>query len=218
MRQGLTESIERIIDNVSTLECIKPYILCGGTALAMQLGHRLSEDLDFMAWRTSRTEKPEVDWPVISEEIEQKIGPVENMDLLGFDQVVFLVKGVKISFYIPDKYMPEMVPVSYLGNIRIAPVTAIMTMKLEVMLRRMKFRDYYDVYCMVREGADIKEGIESAIKYSQFNLKKKNVVSMLLSGRFYPDSNFSQMNPKYDITEPQMRDYLLRKILDSGMI
>lgn len=29
---------------------------------------------------------------------------------------------------------------------------------------------------------DIKEGIESSIKYSQFNLKKKNVVAMLLSG------------------------------------
>ncbi len=218
MRQGLTENIERIIDSVSAFECIKPYILCGGTALAIQLGHRLSEDLDFMAWRTSRTEKPEVDWPAISKEIEEKIGPIENMDLFGFDQVIFLVKGVKISFYIPDKYMPQMVPGPYFGNIRIAPESAILTMKLEVMLRRMKFRDYYDVYCMVRDGVDIKEGIESAIKYSQFNLKKKNVVSMLLSGRFYPDSNFSQLNPKYDISEPQMRDYLLRKIQESGMI
>ncbi len=218
MRQGLTERIEKIIDRVAALECIKPYILCGGTALAIQLGHRLSEDLDFMAWKTSRAKTSEVDWPAISKELEQKIGPIENMDMLGFDQVVFLVEGVKISFYIPDKYMPEMVPISYLGNIRIAPSNAILSMKLEVMLRRMKFRDYYDVYCMVREGADIQEGIESAIKYSQFNLKKKNVVAMLLSGRFSQDSNFRQLNPKYDITEPQMRGYLLRKIQDAGMI
>ena len=51
MRKGLTPNIEAIIDNVSQLECIKPYTLCGGTALAIQLGHRMSEDLDFMLWR-----------------------------------------------------------------------------------------------------------------------------------------------------------------------
>jgi hypothetical protein len=46
MRQGLTVKVEAIIDKVAELECIKPYLLCGGTALAMQIGHRMSEDLD----------------------------------------------------------------------------------------------------------------------------------------------------------------------------
>ena len=41
MRKGLTPNIEAIIDNVAQLECIKPYTLCGGTALAIQLGHRI---------------------------------------------------------------------------------------------------------------------------------------------------------------------------------
>ena len=56
MRKGLTPNIEAIIDNVSQLECIKPYTLCGGTALAIQLGHRMSEDLDFMLWRISKVD------------------------------------------------------------------------------------------------------------------------------------------------------------------
>ena len=56
MRQGLTTNIEAIIEQVAQLECIKPYILCGGTALAIQIGHRKSEDLDFMMWRISKTE------------------------------------------------------------------------------------------------------------------------------------------------------------------
>lgn len=45
MHKGLTPNIEAIIDKVADLECIKPYILCGGTALAMQIDHRKSEDL-----------------------------------------------------------------------------------------------------------------------------------------------------------------------------
>lgn len=48
MRQGLTANIEAIIEQVAQMESIKPYTLCGGTALAIQIGHRKSEDLDFM--------------------------------------------------------------------------------------------------------------------------------------------------------------------------
>lgn len=217
MRKGLTENIDSIIDSVSALDCIRDYILCGGTALAIQLGHRQSEDLDFMAWRQSKDVKPEVNWPAISRELEDKVGHVDNMDLLGFDQVVFLVRGVKISFYVSDRYAPPMEALPYLGNIRVAPRDAILAMKLEVMLRRMKFRDYYDVYSIVKSGGDLGAGIDAAMKYSQFALKKKNIVSMLLSGRFSEDSNFRQLSPEYDVTEPQMREYLLRKLKESGI-
>lgn len=217
MRKGLTQSIEGIIDIVSTLDAIKDYVLCGGTALAMQIGHRQSEDLDFMAWRKSKDVKPEVDWPMISKELNDRFREVENIDILGFDQVVFLVKGVKISFYVSDKLPPKMVPIDYQGNIKLAPIDAILAMKLEVMLRRMKFRDYYDVYCIVKNGGDILEGIDSAIKYSQFKLKRKNIVTMLLSGEFSKDSNFKQLNPVYEITEEQMREYLLKKMQEAGI-
>lgn len=42
MRKGLTSKIDSIIEKVAAVESIKPYILCGGTALAIQLGHRKS--------------------------------------------------------------------------------------------------------------------------------------------------------------------------------
>ncbi len=150
MRRGLTANIDAIIDQVAQLECIKPYILCGGTALAMQIGHRKSEDLDFMMWRISKTEKPEVDWNAIEKELKEKIGEIENFNMLGFDQVEFLVKGVKFSFFVSDNYSPVSSPVDYLGNIRLADIESIMAMKMEVMLRRMKFRDYYEIYCILQ--------------------------------------------------------------------
>ena len=151
MRKGLTPSINNIIEAVSTLNSIKDYVLCCGTSLAIQLVHRQSEDLDFMAWRVSKDRKPEVDWPTISKELEEKVGHIDNMDLLGFDQVIFLVRGVKISFYVSDKLAPAMTTLVYLGNIKLASIEAILAMKLEVMLRRMKFRDYYDVYSIIKK-------------------------------------------------------------------
>lgn len=218
MRKGVTEKIDAVIEKVATMESIKPYILCGGTALAMQIGHRKSEDLDFMMWRKSKTEKPEVDWTAIEKELVAKVGTIESFNMLGFDQVEFVVAGVKFSFYVSNNYCPVSDPVPYLGNIRLADVDSIMAMKMEVMLRRMKLRDYYDIYAMLKEGCDISKGIEAALKYSQHKLSSKNIVVMLLSNRFTPDQNFEQLEPKYNVTKEQMREYILQKLKNSTLV
>lgn len=212
MRQGLTANIDAIIEKVSQMECIKPYILCGGTALAIQIGHRKSEDLDFMMWRKSKTEKPEVDWSAIEKEIKEKIGEIENFNMLGFDQVEFLVKGVKFSFFVSDNYSPVSTPIDYLGNIRLADIESIMAMKMEVMLRRAKFRDYYDIYSILREGYSIHNGIEKALKLSRHKLSSKNLIAMMLGGQFAPDNNFQNLEAKYNVTKEQMRQYILQKL------
>ena len=212
MCQGLTTNIEAIIEQVAQLECIKPYILCGGTALAIQIGHRKSEDLDFMMWRISKTEKPEVKWNAIERELKEKIGEIENFNMLGFDQVEFVVKGVKFSFFVSDNLSPVTAPTDYLGNIRLADIESIMAMKMEVMLRRMKFRDYYDIYCMLQEGYSIHNGIEKALSLSRHRLSSKNIIAMLLGGQFIPDNNFATLEPKYDVTKEQIREYIMQKL------
>ena len=217
MRKGLTVNIDAIIDKVATMECIKPYILVGGTALSVQIAHRKSEDLDFMMWRKSKADKPEIDWPSVERELKEKIGEIESMNLLGFDQVEFNVAGVKFSFYISENYCPVSDPVPYLGNIRIADIYSIMAMKIEVMLRRAKFRDYYDIYAMLKSGYSISDGITAAIKYSNYKLKTKNIMTILLSVRYYPDQNFEQLEPQYKVTKEEIRDYILRKLKDAGI-
>ena len=214
MRQGLTAKVEAIIDKIAELECIKPYLLCGGTALAMQIGHRMSEDLDFMMWRISKTEKPEVNWNAIERELVAKVGEIESFNMLGFDQVEFVVEGIKLSFFVSDNLSPVAEPIEYMGNIRLADIESIMVMKLEVMLRRMKFRDYYDIYCILREGYSVHHGIERSLKYSRHRLSTKNVIAMLLGGQFIADDNFATLQPKYSVTKEEIREYILRKLKD----
>ena len=210
MRKGLTTNIEAIIEQVAQLECIKPYILCGGTALAMQIGHRKSEDLDFMMWRISKTEKPEVNWNAIEKELRDKIGEIESFNMLGFDQIEFVVKGVKFSFFVSDNLSPVTAPIDYLGNIRLADIESIMAMK--IMLRRMKFRNYYDIYSILQEGYSINKGIEKALNLSRHRLSSKNIIAMLLGGQFIPDNNFATLEPKYDVTKEQIREYIMQKL------
>lgn len=47
MRKGLAPQTSELFDAVSRLDCIKPFVLVGGTALSLQLNARQSEDLDF---------------------------------------------------------------------------------------------------------------------------------------------------------------------------
>lgn len=132
--------------------------------------------------------------------------------MLGFDQVEFLVKGVKFSFFVSDNYSPVSTPVDYLGNIRLADIESIMAMKMEVMLRRAKFRDYYDIYSILREGYSIHNGIEKALKLSRHKLSSKNLIAMMLGGQFAPDNNFQNLEAKYNVTKEQMRQYILQKL------
>ena len=59
---GLAPHTAEIFEEFSKLECIKDYCLIGGTALALQLNHRLSEDIDLCRWKTGENEKISVDW------------------------------------------------------------------------------------------------------------------------------------------------------------
>lgn len=197
---GLAPNAAKLIDAVARLNCIKPYVLVGDTALSIQIGSRLSEDLDFMSWHSKRNEKREVDWPEIKRELAT-IGTIDSFDLLDIDHVEFVVSGVKISFYANPNYSPLKEVIVLQDNLRLADKTSIGAMKMEVMMRRSKFRDYYDIYSLLENGENLQEMMSLALSYSGHRLKSKNLIAMLTrSERFIPDSNFSALSPKYNIT------------------
>lgn len=215
---GLAPHTASIFEAISRLECIKPYVLVGGTALSLQLGTRESEDLDFMSWRKSRSEKREVDWPRIKKELE-KVGVVERCDILDIDHVEFQVNGVKLSFYANPNYSPVQEPVPCLNNIFLANKTAIGAMKMEVMLRRSQYRDYYDIYSLLEAGESLKEMMSLAQRYSGHRLKSKNLIAMLTrSDRFVLDTNFSSLNPTYDVSPKEIEQRIISALTDESEI
>lgn len=206
---GLAPHTASIFEAISHLECIKPYVLVGGTALSLQLGTRESEDLDFMSWRSSRIEKREVDWPQIKKELES-IGAVTKCDVLDIDHVEFVVEGVKISFYANPNYSPLKSVVPYMNNIVLADNTSIGAMKMEVMLRRSKYRDYYDIYSLLESGEDLNEMMSIALRYSGHRLKSKNLIAMLTrSDRFIQDANFAALKPVYNVTPKEIEQRII---------
>lgn len=205
---GLAPHTKKVFEAVSKLDCIKPYLLVGGTALSLQIENRQSEDLDFMKWRTSKVEKMEVAWYQIEKELAT-IGIIQHKDILDIDHVEYLVSGVKFSFYACPKYSPVSEPVDYLNNLKLADVKSIGAMKMEVMLRRSNFRDYYDIYSILKHGVPVDDLISLALSYSGHKLKSKNLLAILTNGsRFTRDAHFEQLEPIYVVTAQEIEEYI----------
>lgn len=207
--QALAPQTGRLIEAISRLECIKPFVLVGGTALSIQLKTRQSEDLDFMRWKESKNDTLDIGWPKIQKELET-VGTIEDIQVAGFDQVLFIVDGVKVSFYAATrKRIPSMQEIPYMNNIRLADVESIGIMKMEAMMRRSKFRDYYDIYSILKNGADIKTLIPQALEHSGHKLKSKGLMAMLSNGAlFKKDEQFTQLQPIYDVSPSDIEAYI----------
>lgn len=212
--KGLAVHTEKIFESISKLKSINEYVLIGGTALSLQLGHRLSEDLDFCKWKKSNNNKEEVAWYSIEKELDS-IGNIQAKDIIDLNQANFILNDVKLSFYANNlnKQPSNSNIISFKNNIRLMDIKTIGIMKIEVMLRRSTFRDYYDLYSILKEGINFSELVEGALKYSGHKLKTKDILAILSNGdRFIKDDKFENLNPKYEITVNQIQDYMIKEI------
>jgi hypothetical protein len=212
--KGLMEKTEKIFGEISKLSCIKDYTLIGGTAISLQIGKRLSEDLDFCKWSTNlKSDNPAVDWPQIQKQLET-IGKIDKVDVLGFDQVDFFVNEVKISFLtLPKRLSPVNNLVPILNNIKAADLASLGVMKVELTLSRREFRDYYDIYSLLKEGQSLKAMVNGASIYSNRTLKTRNALGFLANGSNYKrEKEFDLLKPVYDITNKTIED-LIKSII-----
>jgi len=208
--QGLAKHTEKIFKSISTLPSLKEYLLVGGTALALQINKRKSEDLDFCIWsKNLKKDKPTVDWPSIEKELETA-GKITTRDILGFDQVNFVINEVRITFVTKQRNLsPIKKPVPVLNNISAADVEAIGAMKIELILRRSEFRDYYDIYSILRAGISLKKMVLAASRYSNNLLRTRDALAFLSNGsNFRKDKSFSLLEPAYDIDNRGIEEYI----------
>jgi predicted nucleotidyltransferase component of viral defense system len=209
---GLTKNTEKIYEKISHLECMKEYLLMGGTALALQLKHRQSEDLDFCRWHKSKNECLEVDWCNIQQQL-LTVGDTK-ITLLSKTQCDFLVEGVRITFLVDNKYKQPigLQKIHGLNNIYLVDIESIAVMKIEVMSHRNVFRDYYDLYSILKSGVVFGDILYKAGKYTFHNLRTRDMLSLLLNAQNPPkDDNFINLSPVYPITFDEIIVFFVEK-------
>jgi len=113
-----------------------PWYLAGGTALALQVGHRNSEDLDFFT-----TEKlfPATDI------LQHFSTPDWKSDIARDGTIWGRYKNAKVSFISYPFYIPKMPKLQY-GTIAVLDARDIAVMKIVAMSQRGRKRDFLDLY------------------------------------------------------------------------
>lgn len=117
----------------------REFYLAGGTALALQIGHRVSVDLDFF----SATQ----DIPSIAEPLRAALKPfAPQLADSAWGSLVFLANNVRVGFY---GYGYEMIsPLATADGVKIAGIADIALMKLDALLSRASRKDFHDLYAI----------------------------------------------------------------------
>lgn len=130
------------------------FVLGGGTALALQLAHRKSFDFDFF----SLSQIPKK----LLEKLSQGL-PIENIVVDTLDELTFFTTGtIKITLlYYPFKPFFEHVKTE--AGLELFPVKEIALQKAYTIGRRGEYRDYFDLYTILKNGyINLKELIAGA--------------------------------------------------------
>ena len=201
---GLLEKTEKALHLISALPCLKRYTLVGGTGIAVQIGHRLSEDLDFCSFKQHVADKNRVDFAAIKKELEG-VGKVDEVLVVEDSQVDLVFNGVKLTFFTNDFTFRELKRIAVENNVFVADLPAAGAMKVYVLPYRAKFRDYYDIYSLLQQGVSIRDMVDGAARLSKFQISTKNYLSKLINGKRYEvDPNFTLLQPKYSVSAEEI--------------
>jgi len=130
------------------------FYLAGGTALALQIGHRLSVDFDFFSFEPL----PEGLLPKIKQVFK---GRQLSVTYSAPEQLNLIIDGVKVTFFnYPYK---TIYPFASYREIKLANILEIALMKSFSIGKRLSFKDYIDWYFMLADKrVSLLEVIEGA--------------------------------------------------------
>lgn len=214
---GLKQETIPVFEAVSQMEVIKGLYLCGGTAQSLQMRHRKSEDLDFELLGLKK-ERPMLDFSAISNEVSS-VFPNCRKEFLSKNQLqIFVNRNVKLSFFRPDNSVPELGKGFVYNNIVTPSLQELLGMKLFTIAVRSAFRDYYDIYALLKDGYDLAKGVEYAGKFSRHTIHSKFIYSILLNENyFHKPEGFSLLEPKHDVSSKDIAEFIQQYIEEQGI-
>lgn len=187
------------------------FTLVGGTALALQIGHRISEDLDFNIFGQKLPIKAidslldelaasgaTIESLITSEQKSRfKINTSENLDHYIQD---YLIDGAKVTFHSRNEGDRPKVQIDFLksapkvmvakGGFDVLGINGLLVMKSIVVYDRVKSRDIYDLMVLTRDHGYTLDDIFAAIDtYQPIRHKDPEHFKSVVTGAIGLDKN-----------------------------
>ena len=179
------------------------WYLAGGTALALQVGHRSSEDLDFFA------HQKEFDIAFLEDALTKRGNWETTRTQAGTLYGIF--HDAKMSFIAYPFFEPSPARIRC-GSVSMLVPDDIMVMKILAISQRGRKRDFADMYwyCAVC-GGSLSDAIRRTV--AQFPGRKHNIPHFLKSLVYFEDAEddpMPQLNFKADWED--IKDYFRREV------
>ena len=151
----VTPLLREILIHLMSVDVFADFRLVGGTALSLHRGHRMSVDIDLFTDADYNT----INFDRIEAFLRQHYPYVDtyNYNVIGFGKSYFVGNSkddaVKLDLFYTDPFIDEIVEVD---NIRLASIEEIIAMKLDVILRTGRKKDFWDIH-ELREDYTIKD-------------------------------------------------------------
>jgi len=181
------------------------YYLVGGTAIALHIGHRRSIDYDLFT-----------DKAINKSLIRKKIFELKFSKQILYediDQMHFLINEVKFTFFnypYPVKHN-EMVK----RYISMPSLLALSAMKAFALARRAKWKDYVDLYFILKNHYSIKD-ISAEAKQIFGDLFSEKLFREQMA--FHEDIDYNEpveYLPGFDVPEKKLKEFLINKSLEN---
>jgi len=182
--QTLYPKTKQVLEKVKSTGVLDNFYLAGGTALALQLGHRKSVDLDFFAEKF-----PERD--LLLQKV-QSLNPKISQEAPG--TLDLLIDNVKVSF-LEYKY-PLIKPRLDFEGMNIASVADIACMKLTAISSRGSRKDFVDLSFILKTVSltELLKIFEA--KFKGIDYQKLHIIKSLV---FFDEAD---LEPELDYTKP----------------
>src|SRR5690606_19383859 len=141
----VTPLLKDILDMLMAAGEFAEFRLVGGTALSLHRGHRMSIDIDLF----TDSDYNSVDFKAIDAYLRNHFDYVDTNDfgIIGMGKSYFVGnsadESIKLDLYYTDAFIDE--PIIE-NNIRLATVEEIIAMKLDVIQRGGRKKDFWDIH------------------------------------------------------------------------
>lgn len=194
--QSVTPATLSLLKFICSLEELSGFSLAGGTALALQIGHRISVDLDFFGNR-----------PFATDEIMELLSEQKPLSIISQNRNILIlnVQGVKVDF-VNFKYPLVSTPIVE-NQLRLLGLPDIAAMKLAAVAGRGRKRDFYDIYFLLQRFS-----LQQMIGF--YNKKYEDGSEMMVarSMTFFDDADTDE--PPRLLTSNVSWDEIKKKILE----
>ena len=182
---------------------LKKYYLVGGTAIALQLGHRTSIDFDLFIFGR-----------INSNAIKKQIacsGFEHHLLLEKSDQIHYIMNQVKVTFFeFPFKIQA---PVTFDQYFKMPDLMTLAAMKAFALGNRGKWKDYVDLYFIIKNYFGIKEISVCAKEIFTGGFNPTLFVKQLC---YFDDINYDEqveIMPGFEVSDDEVKEFLVEACL-----